>query len=106
MAQMNGTVRIFITVLAASAATIAFLISGGIWLGNLQTRIDEHTGLLAHIDADRRLDRIEGKMSVMEVEVLDLNEDLHALSNEEEARHNEVMNKLRQMEWQPYLKED
>lgn len=103
---MNGSVRIPVATFAGIAATCAFLVSGGIWLGNLQTRIDEHTGLLAHIDADQRLDHIEASILTINNRISDADNLLHALATEEERRHREILGKLQQMEWQPYLKEE
>lgn len=103
---MNGTVRKPVATFAALAATAAFLVSGGIWLGNLQTRIDEHTGLLAHIDADKRLDEIEADLRAINGRIKDADNLLHEMSKKEEQRHRELLETLRKMEWQPYLREE
>ena len=88
------------------AATAAFLISGGIWLGQLQNKIDEHTDLLAHIDAGKRLGELEADLAAVKQEISSMDSLLHNLASEEEQRHEEIVRRLELMGWQPYLKEE
>ena len=91
---------------SAVAATAAFLISGGIWLGQLQSKIDEHTDMLAHIDAGKRLNQIELDLIGLETEIQSMDSLLHNLSSKEEERHADIMRRLELMGWQPYLREE
>ena len=102
----NGSLGVSLPTLTAITATAAFLVSGGIWLGQLQTRIDEHTSLMAHMDAERRLDDIESDISELKNDIRATDNLLHKLAAAEEKRHNEVLRRLQNMEYQPYLKEE
>lgn len=60
----------------------------------------------AHIDAGKRLGALETQLGILDTEVASMDDLLHILANQEEARHREIMRRLEQVGLQPYLKEE
>lgn len=75
-------------------------------MGQLQSRIDHHTEMLAHIDAGKRLGALETDVATLDRDIKAMDGLLHNLSSQEETRYRSIMKRLGEIGWQPYLKEE